>query len=103
MLSELETVAARIGIVLGVERLEDELGARGGLCRVRGRSLILIDASLSLTGRIAILARALSAFDVSLIHVPPVVRARIDSSTALRSARPRRPALSRRSRQSYSD
>ncbi len=86
MLSELETVAARLGIVLRVERLEDELGPRGGLCRVRGRSLILIDTSLSVTGKIAILAGALSAFDVSLIHMPPVVRARIDSGTALRSS-----------------
>jgi hypothetical protein len=86
MLSELETVAARLGVVLRVERLGDELGARGGLCRVRGRSLILIDASLSLTERISVLAGALSAFDVSLIHMPPVVRARIDSSTVLRSS-----------------
>jgi hypothetical protein len=46
----------------------------------------LIDASLSLTERIAVLAGALSAFDVSLIHMPPVVRARIDSSTVLRSS-----------------
>jgi hypothetical protein len=84
MLSELETVAARLGVVLRVEQLGDELGARGGLCRLRGRSLILIDASLSLTERIAVLAGALSAFDVSLIHMPPVVRARIDSSTVLR-------------------
>jgi hypothetical protein len=85
MLSELETVAERLGIAVRVERLGDELGARGGLCRVHGRSLILIDASLSLTDRIAVLTGALSAFDVSLIHMPPVVRARIDSSTAIRS------------------
>jgi hypothetical protein len=85
MLSELETVAERLGIALRVEPLGEELSPRGGLCRVHGRSLILVNASLSLTERISVLAGALSVFDVSLIHMPPVVRARIDSSAALRS------------------
>lgn len=81
LFSELESVAARLGIDLRVERIESEqLGANGGLCRIRGCPLILIDASLPIADRVEVLARALSTFDVSAIHMPPVVRARIDST-----------------------
>jgi hypothetical protein len=81
LLSELETVAARLGIDLRVEPFEDrQLGARGGLCRVQGRPLIMMDASLPVADRISVLARALSAFDVSSIYVPPLVRARIEAA-----------------------
>ncbi len=68
LLSELETVAARLGIALRVEPFGDELlGARGGLCRLRERPLILIDAALPVPDRISVLAGALSAFDMSSI------------------------------------
>ena len=81
LLSELETVAARLGIALRVERLGAEvLGRRGGLCRIRGRTVILVDESLPIADRISVLAEALSAFDVSSIYVPPVVRARIEDA-----------------------
>jgi|SRR5580700_9449095 hypothetical protein len=81
LFSELESVAARLGIDLRVERMASEqLGANGGLCRIRGCPLILIDASLPIADRIAVLARALSTFDVSAIHMPPIVRACIDSA-----------------------
>ncbi len=84
LLSELETVAARLGIALRVERLGAEvLGRRGGLCRIRGRTVILVDESLPIADRISVLAEALSAFDVSSIYVPPVVRARIEDAMRL--------------------
>jgi hypothetical protein len=78
-MSELETVAFRLGIPVRTEPLgADPMGARGGLCRIFGRPLILLDAGLCLDDRIAILAAALSVFDVSSIHMPPAVRAIID-------------------------
>ncbi len=84
LLSELETVAARLGIAVRVEPFGDQrLGARGGLCRIRGCPLILIDASLPVADQISVLAGALSAFDVSSIYVPPLVRARIESGARL--------------------
>ncbi len=87
LLSELETVAARLGIALRVEPFGDErLGARGGLCRVRGRPLILIDASLPIPDQISVLAGALSTFDVTSIYVPPLVRARIESAAGASAA-----------------
>jgi hypothetical protein len=89
LLSELETVAARLGIALRVEPFGDErLGARGGLCRIRGRPLILIDASLPLADQISVLAGALSAFDVSGIYVPPLVRTRIESTAGATASTP---------------
>jgi hypothetical protein len=87
LLSELETVAARLGVALRVERLgSDVLGARGGLCRIRGLPLIVIEESLSVADRISVLAGALSGFDLSSIYVPPVVRACIESTMTILEA-----------------
>jgi len=83
LLSELEGVAARLGIEVRVEPLGDDLGTRGGLCRIRGRPIILIDASLPIGERIVVLAQALSAFDVGSIYVPPVVRECIEATAGV--------------------
>jgi hypothetical protein len=83
LLSELERVAARLDIELRIEPLGGELGTRGGLCRIRGRALILIDASLPIAERISVLAEALSAFDVGSIYVPPVVRECIEATASV--------------------
>jgi hypothetical protein len=45
-----------------------------------GRPLILLDASLPIDDRISVLAGALATCDVTSIHMPPAVRARIDVS-----------------------
>jgi hypothetical protein len=42
-----------------------------------GRPLILLDASLPIDDRISVLAGALATCDVTSIHMPPAVRARI--------------------------
>jgi hypothetical protein len=96
LLSELEALAIRIGVALRIEQLGSELlGARGGLCRIRGQPTIVVDASLSVEDKVSVLAGALSTFDISAIYVPPAVRARIESAKtitlATSSAAARRP------------
>lgn len=102
----LEEVVLRLGVEIRYESFgRDALGitsrggARGGLCKIRGEFVILIDEQLGAPDRIAVLARALSAFDLESIYVAPVVRATIracvDGAPAklrpLAKARGRRP------------
>ncbi len=82
LLDELARVAERIGLEVRSEPLEPKLEGRdfgrGGLCVVRGRRVILLDSRAPLQDRIAVLARALTSFDVDDLHMTPLVRATIE-------------------------
>jgi hypothetical protein len=79
-LAELESLAARLAVTL---RKETSLGAglgdaKGGLCWVRGKPLVVVDASLPVVEQIGVMAKAMAGFDLDGVFVPPLVRARID-------------------------
>jgi len=81
VLHELEALAARIGLSVRAEPFGGGLlSGRGGLCWVRGRPIVVMDASLPVADRIAVLAGALARFEA--VYVPPLVRARIASLKA---------------------
>jgi hypothetical protein len=83
VLHELEALAARVGVAVRAEPFgEGLLSGRGGLCWVRGRPLVVMDASLPVPDRIAVLSRALARFDLDSVFVPPLVRAHIESLKA---------------------
>jgi len=91
VLSELQVVAARLGITVRAEPLTaDLLEARGGLCWAHGRPLVVMDASLPVRDKIAVLARALARFDLEAVYVPPLLRARIDQERSGTHAQARR-------------
>jgi hypothetical protein len=83
VLAELESIAVRLGIAVRVEPFGSALlRGRGGLCRVRGEPLIVMDAALPILDRIALMADALARFDLDDVHVVPAVRERIDAARA---------------------
>jgi len=55
----------------------DGRAARGGMCMLRGRRVIVIDADTPLPDRIAVVAGALATLDLDGIELAPVVRATI--------------------------
>jgi hypothetical protein len=74
----LEALAARLGIPVRYEVIDHALSqgrSSGGLCRLRGQPIILLDASLGPRERVAVLARALASFDLDGIYLPPLARA----------------------------
>ena len=84
VLRELEALAGRLGVLVRFEPFDLALG-KGGLCRLRGRPLIVIDAGLPLLDRIAVLAQALARFDLEAVYLPPFLRARIAANAARRA------------------
>ncbi len=79
LLQELESVATQLAIDVRHEVLA---GPRGGLCRLGGRDLIIIDRHLPLTERVDLMAQALSTLSLDDVFVRPVVRELIEERAA---------------------
>ncbi len=78
LLRDLERLAARAGLEVRREAFDAKvIEGRGGLCRVRGRRVIVMEASLPLLDQTVVLAAALAAVGVEALFLPPFVRARV--------------------------
>ncbi len=79
ILRELIALAARMGIEVRSEPFDLQvIEGKGGLCKVHGQSLVVMDAGLPLIDKIGVVAEALSHFDIEAIYVPPILRASIE-------------------------
>lgn len=76
LLEELESVCHRLNIQLRYEKTS----ARGGLCKVDGRYLVIVDKKAKEDYKAMVIARALKQFDLSDIHIKPSVREFIDEA-----------------------
>jgi hypothetical protein len=99
VLAELEALAARLGVAVRVEPFgQGVMQGRGGLCWLDGKALVVMDDKLAVTDRIAVLARALSGFDLESVSMAPALRERIAKETARKRRPPprsTRPGLAR--------
>ena len=92
LVSALEALAARLGIPVRYDVFDRGLSkgrTSGGLCRLRGQPLIVLDASLGPRDHVATLAEALATFDLDAIYLPPLVRATIHAHGKARILAPR--------------
>lgn len=79
ILRELIALAARMGIEVRAEPFDLQvIEGKGGLCRVHGQPIVVMDAGLPLIDKIGVVAEALSHFDIEAIYVPPILRASIE-------------------------
>jgi hypothetical protein len=81
MLEELERLARRVGLEVRFESFDPKATRPGGLCTLRGSPLVLVDAHAPTVDKVAVLCGALSCFDIEVLYVPPVLRARIHRGT----------------------
>ncbi len=79
---QLESLLKRLQIPVRCEpfdaRLFGDLTVQGGLCRLRGASVVLIDARAPMADRVAVLAGVLATFDLEGVYVAPQVRGLIE-------------------------
>ena len=74
-LQDLTDAAEKLSIRIETCDLGDEeFPARGGYCRVRDRSLILLDRRLDAGERVRIILEALSRFDLEAVYLPSWIR-----------------------------
>lgn len=74
-LSQLEGLAYMLGIPVRYETIaEEDVANAGGLCRLKGESVIIVNARASVKDKIQTLARALKNFDLHDVYMRPAVR-----------------------------
>ncbi len=75
LLQELEEIAEKLSIAVQYDDLLGmDFSVRGGLCKLRGKNVIILDRRTPPRERIDLLARALRQFDLSSISMKPYVR-----------------------------
>lgn len=92
LVSALEALAARLGVPVRYDNFDRGLSKGrncGGLCRLRGQPIIVLDQSLDAREHVATLAQALATFDLDAIYLPPLVRATINAHGRARVLTPR--------------
>lgn len=71
----LTAVAAQAGIEVRIEPFQLALAGKGGLCRIEGRLVILVDAKLGRLEQAGVIGEALGDVDLSGILVPAAAAA----------------------------
>ena len=80
-LDQLEALAWSLGIEVRYEKIpQDDVTISGGLCRLKGKSVIVIDARASSKERVRILVQALRPFDLSDVYIRPALRALLEKT-----------------------
>jgi hypothetical protein len=75
LLGHLEELAENLNIKVRYEQIKKESAFfPGGLCKVKGEDMIIINSKAAIEDRITILSKALSSFDLSRIYVRPALR-----------------------------
>ncbi|MBI5592831.1 MAG: hypothetical protein HY881_20375 [Deltaproteobacteria bacterium] len=75
MYQGLKDLADRLGIMVSEKKLSTEsLKVKSGLCKIKGRFVMILDKQLSIHKKCAILATCLSDMPHDAIYVIPAVR-----------------------------
>ena len=75
ILSYLEELAEQLGISVWDESINlEETFSIGGLCRVEGKYILILNSKATIKEKIDVSVKALQQFDFSNIYVKPVIR-----------------------------
>ena len=70
----LSGVAAQAGVEVRVERLEHPLAGKGGLCRIEGALVVLVDSKLGPLEQAGVIGEALSDLELAPGALPQELR-----------------------------
>ena len=81
VINQLEQLAESFGIEIRYEpiRLDDDLtNVKGGLCRLNGEYVIIINSDVTAKEKIKALAEAVKHFDLDSVYILPAIRELLD-------------------------
>ena len=87
IIDQLEELAERFGIQIRYEPIsldEEGISLVGGLCKLRGEKLLIINSKAPARDKIQALAKALSNFDLDQIYIRPAIRGLIERAATTR-------------------
>ena len=74
-LDQLEALAYGLGIEIRYEKIpQDDITIAGGLYRLKGKNVVVIDSRATTKDRIRILVQALKPFDLADVSIRPALR-----------------------------
>ena len=74
-LDQLEALAYDLGIEIRYEKIpQDDVTTAGGLYRLKGKHVVVIDSRATIKDRIRILLQALKPFDLTDVYIRPALR-----------------------------
>ena len=86
LLVQLEQLADRLGIEIRYERIKNPANiTRGGLCKLKGRYIIIIDSKTSVSERVELISNILKRFNLKDIYILPALRRLLERDEALSS------------------
>jgi len=75
ILSQLEELAGKLGIRIRYEVMKKEdLFNTGGLCRLKGEYILIVNSSAGIKEKIQTFASAVKHFDLDQVYMPPALR-----------------------------
>ena len=81
ILSYLEELAEKLEILVRDENINiEESSSSGGLCRVEGKHVIILNSKASVKEKIQVMIAALHQFDLTDIYIKPVIRELLDGN-----------------------
>ena len=87
IIDQLQELAERFGIQIRYESIsldEEGINLVGGLCKLRGEKLLIINSKAPVSDKIQALAKALSNFDLDQIYIRPAIRGLIERAATTR-------------------
>ena len=74
-MDQLEALADGLGIEIRYEKIpQDDVTIAGGLYRLKGKNVVVIDSRATTKDRIRILVQALKPFDLTDVYIRPALR-----------------------------
>ena len=75
LLNQLEELTEGLGVKIRYDKiLREGSFFAGGLCKIKGEDIIIINSNAGLEDKIDILAGALKSFDLSQVYIKPALR-----------------------------
>jgi hypothetical protein len=72
---QLEELAGKLGISVRDENINiEESSTTGGLCRVEGKYILILNSKVTVKEKNQVIIKALRQFDLSNIYLKPVIR-----------------------------
>jgi len=81
ILNQLEELAEKLGIAVRYENvIVEESSGTGGLCRIKGKYVLIVHSHATSKEKIQVMTAALKVFDLGDIYVKPVIRELLEGS-----------------------
>jgi len=75
LLSQLEELTESLGVKIRYEKIVKEGSYfSGGLCKIKGEDIVIINSKAAIDDKIEILSDALRSFDLSQVFIKPAIR-----------------------------